>query len=226
MKSKSLIIVVVIALLLNGCSKDSSDSNSQKPFGLEDVDYNKFVLKTKEQVVGQFLGHDIHWLFENWETSFGYHHGSYHCLMDDQTIQNRFFSLYDNAKRGKIASVTVRSPAFSTDSSYVFKSGIFAVGKKSLSDKNSTIYEGFEIEGVTTDGQCFSTKGPQSKGHFEIVKVQPFTSSAPGVLVKNLKIWVVFTGSLYGCDDKKIGEIRNGTAIGAVHIETIYGNGE
>jgi hypothetical protein len=179
----------------------------------------QFKNQTIIQFSGQVLGYDIYWKFGNWNNGIGGYGESFWCLTDSKKIQQRNFSIYDYEQRDYIISLKIKSPAFSIDSSLVFKKTIFETGRKALRSSSNSIYEGFEIQGNSKDA-CFSSLyGEQNASSFEIIKVQELTPDDPEKDYKKLRLWIVVSCNLFQCEGQKIGMIKGGKFIAEIELE-------
>lgn len=206
-------ILFVIGLVIIGCD-ESIDPIYQHIEELKSL--------TEIQFQGKVLNNDINWVVTGWNGN-GYSGGggSFWCVTDDKTIQQRFFSISDTEHRGTLNYLSVWSPAFSTKDSYEIKKSIFDVGKKEYWLTGNSIYDGFTISGHTND-ICFSTQyGAQNKSSFEVVKIRelpPKYYEHPDN--KRIKLWLIASCNLYACNGQKIGRIENGRFVIEIQVES------
>ena len=204
---KRLTNILLLAILVQvGC-----DSPTIEP---TDKINEQFKTQTSLQFQGRVLGENIDWKFSNWINGIGAYSESFWCVVDDKTIQQRNFAIYDSEKKQNLTFLKIVSPAFSINDTYHNKLAIFDVGKKEFQEQDESVYDGFILQGNTKD-QCFSTKfGDQSKSSFEIIKMQELPSD-----YKSIRVWIIVTCTLYNCDGQKIGQIENGRFVSEIEME-------
>lgn len=185
------------------------------------VDYEIEMFKTlsQPQFQGKIIDELIYWQFGNWNNGIGSSHGSFWCVTEDTTIQQRDFAIYDYENRRKIRSLVVTSPAFSINDSYEIKKSIFEKGMKSFHLIDNSVFDGFTVEGFTEDSFFSSAFGNQNSSTFEIVKITELNPDEPGVGDRKIiRLWIIVNCNLYNPKGQKVGRIENGKFINTIGI--------
>ncbi|RAU82461.1 hypothetical protein [Pontibacter arcticus] len=212
MKNLLLLLVTLTALLNISCEQEKVDPSVK-------YDITKLKEHTSIQFKGQVLNQNIKWLSSNYNSDIQYGRGSFWCVTDDKSIQQRNFYISNKWEKDVITSLKISSPAFSIHDTFQNKKALFDIGKKIIRTSENTIYEGFTIEGNTKD-DCFSTaNGNQKWSSFEVIKIEELkndTSIDPET--RMIKVWAVVNCNLYACSGNKIGTIKDGQFIFEVEI--------
>lgn len=213
MKKITTGILILMTIIIYSCNEEKELVD---PF-IEEIE--QFKAQSIIQFSGQVLENEINWKFDNWNNGIGGYGESFWCLTDSKKIQQRNFTIYDYEQRDDIISLKIKSPAFSIDSSLLFKKTIFEIGRKALRSSSNSIYEGFEIQGNSKNA-CFSSLyGDQNASSFEIIKVQELTPDDPEKDYKKLRLWIVVSCNLFQCEGQKIGMIKGGKFIAEIELE-------
>lgn len=205
---KGLILVVLLStpILFMSCEKEKVEKEIE-----EKLDLEMFLSETELQFKGKVIEEDVNWLFSNWQNGIGGYSESFWCLTEDKKIQQRNFAIYDSAQREKIISIKIKSPAFNIDSSFAFIKTIFDLGNKNIRNPEDGIFDGFDIEVLSTCGFFSTLYGDQNLSSLEVLKL---VEEEDQDNYKEIKVWFLISCNLYKPNGELAGKIKNGMLLG------------
>lgn len=211
MKLLKILLLLSTSILFVSCEKEKEDETNRE--------LEMFLLRTAFQFKGIVLEEEVNWVFSNWQNGIGAYSESFWCLTADKKIQQRNFAIYDYEGRGEILSIKIKSPAFSIDSSFVYKKSIFDLGVKNIRNPEDEIYDGFDIEVASTYGFFSTFYGNQNSSSLEVLKLEEIEPLEGEEDCKEVKVWFHFSCNLYKPNAEFAGKIEKGMLIASFLIE-------
>jgi hypothetical protein len=208
-----LLILVLGALTFFSCSEENVVPDNA-------FDESSFLKRSSPQFHGSVIDINIGWYFSNWDNGIGSYQGTFHCVIDNENVHQKRFSIYDFNNRTEVSGIEIFSPAFDIRNNEDERLNIFKVGLNEVHSVNSSEFSSFMVNvSMGSDGCTLSSSyGSQEGASIIILKSQPYKASH----LENrqmVKTWMKVNCKLYDCAGNLKGEVNDGYIIADFELE-------